>query len=181
MADPRLTSVERVKWTLRAPRGGPWLPGGDEEARLLEVIAAAEAHIVTTVDPFLLAGADGSVEDLRCDVGGWLDTPRYAAAPTSVRERQSWSSATEEEATAGSWEPAAPPTPTLAGKDLVGGAFVEGRWYRVLARWGWAAIPPDVDTAAALLSARLWAGQPAPAAAREENIAALLRPYRRVI
>ena len=174
---PRLTTVERVRWALKVPAGGPWLPGGEQEQRLIEVIAAAEAHIAATVDPFEVATVAES-RLYRSFRSGYVLTDRFPEFPEVVEMSGSregpWT-------VVHGWAAEIPPTTRRPGRDLCVDAVPVYSWVRVTGLFGWAEIPEDVAQAATLMSARMFPGLSAPAAALGDNVSALLAPYRTLV
>ncbi len=160
---PRLTSVKGVKRAMAVNETGRFQPGGDEDARILAVIAAAEWEIFEIcADQFEEAPGDALARTFQSPEDGKLLTDRFAAFPEKVERVSGRMAVAGAEIAAGEWEVFTPPSPIRAGRHLTSGYFISRRFYRVTARWGWLTVPPPVKEAATLVARKLYHRETAP-------------------
>ncbi|MYC32133.1 MAG: hypothetical protein F4X64_03020 [Chloroflexi bacterium] len=161
--EPRLTSIDNVRRSMRVPEQGQFLPGGEESLRILAVIEAAETDIFELCNErFDVAGADASARSFRCPRDGMLLTDRFAADPELVERLASRSAADGSAIGAAAWDVVSPPKPLRAGRHLQSYRFYAGSWYRITARWGWLSIPASVKEAATMAARRLYSRETSP-------------------
>ncbi len=185
--EPRFTTLEAVRLTLRLPSDSEWLTSGKWERLLANQIAAAESEIIEWCDDeFNLADDDASARVLRA-YDSILLTPRFAVVPERVELLANRLDTSGVVLSAINWNANLLPERNQAGRDLEGN-FYAGSYYRVTARWGWIAVPWQVPEASKLLAARFFARQAAPlgltsgdvpayVSRTDTDVRSLLEPY----
>ncbi len=147
----RYTTVEEVRRLLRTPGSGKWVEGGVWDETIRDHIETVEDGIDNLLEAWPVNAPDDPSERDFLFEGVALEVDWFVGVPT-VR-------AVNADNTAGGSVVSFPVGRESASRGrrfLSSERFVQGRRYRVSARWGHPKIPAAVRTAAAQWSARRW-------------------------